>query len=272
MPTTNLDNLEKFVSRMNQEVPTMKDFEDAIQKILDLVQAILARHEKGIKELQETHEKLMGNVRDETSFSLSDIKGQVNDVFVGDQIKRIDGESKMSHEEMKKIMLEMIEKKIGEMDSHMKNNRFHKEEMTKGMMDMRKEITMKKPDTAKQIAEKLNAEKEIIDLDVIKGLKEVMKLLNQKMDTKMSFGGGGARRGRLKIYDLSDLLDNSTKVFNIPANWAVFGVFSGGSVPTVFRPTIDYTSTSTQITFTSQIEASTTLAVGQTILVQYEEI
>lgn len=78
------------------------------------------------------------------------------------------------------------------------------------------------------------------------------------------------RGPEVKIYDLSSQLDGSTKTFSLPAYGLVFDVRSS-SFPYAFRPTVDYTTDGANmtITFTSEINASTTLATGQTIYVLY---
>lgn len=100
-------------------------------------------------------------------------------------------------------------------------------------------------------------------------LDELKKLTLKK--TPGTFYGGGGGRGHIKPYDLTPHLDGVTKTFNLPAIWTVISVHTAGSAPTTFRPITDYTFTPTSITFTSEINASTTLAAGQTVIIVYEE-
>lgn len=80
-------------------------------------------------------------------------------------------------------------------------------------------------------------------------------------------GGGGAIAGRdlFKDIDLSASLDGVTKTFNIPVVWNIISVHTS-SFPNALRKTVDFTYTPTSITFTSQIDAATTLAAGQTVV------
>ncbi len=99
----------------------------------------------------------------------------------------------------------------------------------------------------------------------IKGLKEAL-------DKKVVFTGSGTGigGGHIRLYDISDQLNGTLKVFSLPAFWRVVDVKSS-SFPNAFRPTTDYTvdASAMTITFTSEITAGTTLATGQTVLVQY---
>lgn len=112
---------------------------------------------------------------------------------------------------------------------------------------------------------------ERLDSSAIKGLdeliKKVEKLSEVKQTTRFIGGGGGVGKHNTFYYDLSSYLDGVTKTFALPAAWKVIGVHSGGSAPATFRPTVDFIWTPNSITFTSEVEASTTLAAGQTIMV-----
>lgn len=99
-------------------------------------------------------------------------------------------------------------------------------------------------------------------MSAIEGLETELEKIRA---TKTSVQTGVTGRDIITKYDLSPYLDGSTKTFNIPATWAVISV-ACSSFPNVLRPTIDYTNTNTTITFTNEIEASTTLAAGQTVV------
>ena len=124
------------------------------------------------------------------------------------------------------------------------------------------------PDTGQKIVEKINAlpieEEYQIDIEHIKGLKKALKEASTPGVTAIS------GRGRIKNYDLSSSLNGVLKTFAIPANWQVITVVSS-SFPSALRPVIDYTYTPQTITFTSQIDAASTLATGQTLIIVYEE-
>jgi len=112
-----------------------------------------------------------------------------------------------------------------------------------------------------------------LDKSAIKGLDELLKKLEKKIGSAIYVGGGGSTGGKIvKAYDLTSSLNGALKTFSLPAFWRVISVHSS-SFPYVFRPTIDYTTDASAmtITFTSEIDETTTLATGQTLLVEYAE-
>lgn len=117
---------------------------------------------------------------------------------------------------------------------------------------------------------------ERLDASAIKNLKELFDEWSSSLNLsgKTVYVGGGSNSGGkvVSLYDLSSVLNGVSKTFVLPAFWKVISV-SSSSFPYTFRPTIDYTvdSSAMTITFTSEIEASTTLATGQTLLVTYAE-
>lgn len=125
------------------------------------------------------------------------------------------------------------------------------------------------PDTGFDIVDKINSlptneDDYLIDVEHIRGLKKAVEKWGRS-ETHITSG-----KGKIKNYDLSSQLNGITTTFSLPANWTVISVVSS-SFPSAFRPVIDYTFTPTSITFTNQIEPSTTLASGQTLIVIYEE-
>ena len=115
---------------------------------------------------------------------------------------------------------------------------------------------------------------EKLKIEAIEQLREELDELKKQIRTggKTVFVGGGSGGGGriVKSYDLSTSLDGSTKTFNLPALWRVISVHLS-SFPNVLRETTDYTYTPTTVTFTSEIDAATSLASGQTCVVIYSE-
>lgn len=101
----------------------------------------------------------------------------------------------------------------------------------------------------------------------IEAIQDLRKELNALKQMRTSGGDGGGIVGRdlVRNYDLSAYLDGATKTFNLPAIWSIVSVATS-SFPNVLRPVIDYTYTGQSITFTDEIDASTTLASGQTVV------
>lgn len=128
------------------------------------------------------------------------------------------------------------------------------------------------PDTADDIRNKLELlpEGEKLKIEAIEDLRKELDEL--KKNASRGTGVIVQSRGQIKLYDLSDQLDGNTKTFSLPTFWRVLTVQST-STPNAFRPTIDYTTDASAmtITFTSEIDAASTLAAGQTLTVLYAE-
>ncbi len=126
------------------------------------------------------------------------------------------------------------------------------------------------PDKPKEIASKLNTLEDKVEPKVIKGLKERFDALKLEIGQVRKRTGGSGGGSSVRAQDLSGSLDGATKTFTIPRTTRVVSVHSS-SFPNSFRETVDFTWTKTSITFTSEIDAATTLAAGQTITVIYVE-
>ena len=109
-----------------------------------------------------------------------------------------------------------------------------------------------------------------IKLERIEGLPEAL----QKKGQGVIVGGGGTGGGRVvKVHDLSDSLDGTTKTFTMPAFWRILLVqsssFPYGSAQKDIHWTED--ADASTITFTDAIKANRQLKAGQSLLVQYSE-
>ncbi|MHB8603563.1 MAG: hypothetical protein ACYC9R_13090 [Nitrosotalea sp.] len=132
------------------------------------------------------------------------------------------------------------------------------------------------PDTADAIREKLHMltpgnRLHIANIDGADALFQRMKKVEERPvgSSDWSSAGGGKI---VKSYDLSSKLDGVTTTFSLPSFWIIISVHLS-SVPNILRPTTDYTVDGTlmQITFTSQIDPSTSLAAGQSCIIVYSE-
>ena len=132
------------------------------------------------------------------------------------------------------------------------------------MSDMEK--SMKEMCSGEKILEKVQEREEgerweIADVNHLRKELDEMKRMIQHSSGGM--GGGITGRDIIKDIDISAQLDGVTKTFNIAGVWNIISVnlssFPYGSC----RKNTDYTFTATTITFTSQIDAPTQLASGQ---------
>ena len=120
------------------------------------------------------------------------------------------------------------------------------------------------PDTAKDIAKKLNTLKEAISITVIKGLEaELERRLNKHL------GGGGGGGDTIRYADLTSQLNGERKTFTLTRTQRVLGVF-GTQWPRNTRPDVDWTFDTTTgiLTLTDEVAAP---SAGQTLWIMYVE-
>ena len=124
------------------------------------------------------------------------------------------------------------------------------------------------PDTGEQITRKINHDKSdlLIRKGKVEGLDEIEKMARTADANSRSFMNTGSY---VYAQDISDQLNGVLKTFTLVSNAKVILAF-GSSAPGVFRPTTDYTTTGSTITFTSEIAAASTLATGQTVIILYK--
>ena len=251
----NLAKLENLIKLLDEQV-TKEDFTKAFEQVLNLVVQIEKRTADAIAQLEKTYATLMDKMQSNHVSAYSDLKGQVDHVFVGDKINEIkkQHDSKMAE----------VDKKIANIKdgyTPIKGKDYFDGKSIKGDSGS--------PDTKQQILEKLRN----IPVDMIEGLREELDKIKKEAKRVPYVVGGSAGGGRIvRSYDFSSSLNGVLKTFSLPAFWRVISVHSS-SFPDIFRETVDWTSDASAmtITFTSQIDESTVLASGQSIVVIYSE-
>lgn len=101
-----------------------------------------------------------------------------------------------------------------------------------------------------------------LDAKYIKNLDERFKAIEKSLDTKQNVGGV-AGRDVFQDIDISAQFDGIKTTFNIPAVWKIITVDLSSYPYGSLRKNIDYTWTPTSITFTSNIDPTTQLSIGQ---------
>src|SRR3990167_3963379 len=114
---SNLAKIEKLLSLMDSDTLTKENFVQSFQKVVDLVLKIQERQERAIQQLFAEHARLAGERKQEYDSNFKDLRGQVNDLFVGDQLKRMEGETKANFEKRQRELGELVDKKLQEADS-----------------------------------------------------------------------------------------------------------------------------------------------------------
>lgn len=97
-------------------------------------------------------------------------------------------------------------------------------------------------------------------------LQKEIDLLKVKKDKPLTIYGPG--KTRIILIDLSSQLDGVTKTFALGTHFGIISV-NGSSAPFgAFRPTVDYNESGRNIVFTSNVDASISLAQGQSLIVK----
>lgn len=262
MPHDNQEQLNKLLKIINTDKIVSPD---EIEQVIAALTKVLANNKKELEgkasELAERMESFLSQVKEEhgrmatenTQHS-EDSRRQANQ-----EVKaRID----MAVSEIKRLGQEIqnLRPKDGQ-DAD--EERVIGEVLTRIKLPEQKEVLL---DGGKEIVQKINDlptddDEDKIDASHIKGLKA-------DKDGKVVYGA--IRGPEVQIYDLSSQLNGVLKTFSLPAFRLIFDVRSS-SFPYAFRPTVDYTVDYSlmKITFTSQIEASSTLGTGQTLYVLF---
>lgn len=131
------------------------------------------------------------------------------------------------------------------------------------------------PDTTEDIVRKLSPEK--LPIDAVKDLRKILDELEKKIRRLGSGGSGGGAvfaqtRGAVKIYDISDQLNGVKKTFSLPSFGLILDVKASSS-PQPMLQGVEYTvdGAAMTITFTSDVDETTTLSQGQRIVILYAE-
>lgn len=247
----NMLKLQKLLSLMESDGLTEAKFVESFAQVMKMVRDLRASNEREFTLIHSAVQMLSEKVKADASTEMSNSKKGMMDYC---------------EREMAKMQKEMDRMSKTQMDGmnfvYDKANSFKDMEEGKIVQDVLAQIKLPEQEENKLI------------IDAIKGLRKELD------EMKASKSGAGAthaifasQRGAVKAYDISSQLNGVLKTFTLPAFWRVISVHSS-SFPSAFRETTDYTTdaNASTITFTSQIDASTALASGNSIIIVYAEI
>jgi gas vesicle protein len=230
-----------------------EDFEKLVKGVLDLVVKIEKKNSEAVDRIEQLYKTLTSKIQNDSSENFKTLKGQVDELFVGEQLKGMKDENDK--------MIKQVQDKLARV----------KDGKTPTINEL---LNLIKPLIPKPVK---GDRGEPADIENVKKLKKEIEELKddiKKFGIKTVYiGGGNSSGGRIvKSYDLSSSLNGVLKTFSLPAFWRIISVHSS-SFPNALRETIDYTSNASAmtITLTGQIDASTTLAAGQTLIVVFSE-
>lgn len=258
------------------------EFQDKLEDVLETYGGEIENIRQTISDIQSLKSEIeiyISTKDTELSDKLTEIPSQLDTLKSMLEGKMSEGE--MSHKEHTRKMEDTIVKLASEINTIKASmpkmpdlsEYDNKLEEIKGLIPVIEKQVIETPQSIKDKLESIEVEEEKLSISAIKDLRKELDELKQMKSKTVFVGGGSSGGGRISmVYDLSPYLDGVTKTFALPSFWRVTGVLAG-SAPIALRPTVDYTTDAgaMTITFTSEIEASTTLATGQSVLVNYSE-
>lgn len=102
--STKIESLDKFLSMMDKDALTKEDFLMAVKRMMALIDQIQKETLQAVEKILQTHGTLLGQARDEQTKANSDIKGQVNELFVGNRLNEISSKNDFTLTEMRQII------------------------------------------------------------------------------------------------------------------------------------------------------------------------
>lgn len=231
MDTNIIEKLNSYLKIVNGSL-SKEDFEKAFKSVLDLVLKMEKRNSAEFDVLKQTTLKLIETMENRHNTAYSDLKGQVNDVFVGDQVKRMRGE----HDERMKI----IDMKVASLKDGTKGDKGDKGD--RGLPGLPAPA-----DNAGKIRDKLEMLKgdDRLDASAIRGIDKLIK--TEKVVVR---GGGGPNANAVQTHYFTG---DGTKSYYVPTHRSAL-LLIGTQGPIMFKKTTDWTASNHTLTFTSAVD------------------
>lgn len=244
-----MEELKKAVEAMLQfSVKLQTKTENELKTISESVKTAISRIEtlasnqttEAKQELQDSCDKMMSDMRFQCEAMISEAQAKIDGVK--------DGENGMDADEQKVI------------------------DAVLAQIPPVKELDPETPESVRDKLESIEGEDNKLEINAIGHLEEELKKLRKQISELSSRPMGGvATRDIVKSMDISAQLDGVTKTFQTSAMYRVITVLLS-STPSALRENVDYVWSDTSITFTSEINASTSLASGQSVIILYTSL
>lgn len=165
MPNDNLQKLKKLFDIIDDETLTRTEFTDAFEKVVNLVLKVQEQQAAAIASLESTYDTLLKTLENKHGTTLDDLKKQVDSLFVGDRVKKME----VTHSEV----MRMIDGKMKSVDERMNAVRSGRDGRD-GKDGIGKDGS---PDSPKKVRDKLESltDDERLDISAIKGIEELVK-------------------------------------------------------------------------------------------------
>lgn len=249
MDDKTLENLKKFMAGMNPDFMKKQDAEAIIKKLLDFVSQMDGKYSGGLDKFQKLLETALNRIQNDHAVSMGELKKVFKEAGVGEQMKAMLDEHNALKTEHKAKLASIKDGK-----TPIKGRDYFD-----GING--KDGTLIKAEEIRDKLESLEGE-DRLDASAIKGLEAILSDI-KGLKQRPTGNGGMMGRDLIKDVDISASFNGSTKTFNIHGIWNIISVSLSSYPFGSLRKNIDYTFTTTTITFGDTIDAATQLAAGQ---------
>ena len=104
MPKTSLEQLQKLAAGFDNETLTKTDFEGKMQRVLALIQRLIQNVAENAARAEAKADTALRAVAEQHNLSLSELKSQTNQLFVGERLDEMSEVTKASFAELQDLL------------------------------------------------------------------------------------------------------------------------------------------------------------------------
>ena len=241
-----------------KDILKKEDFENAFKKILELILRREEQMSKAIDRLEEAFGRLTAQNREDYVSGLTDIKNQTNQLFVGDQLKRMDSETKTNFKNLRTFLDSVVDRKLKDVDLRMSKVDESDKTSKKNLEGLGKAVSANLELKMKE----MDGHKSLKDETVEELKKEMEKIKGILANIPRGKAMGRAKSQVTRRVDLTSQVDGNTRSFTLPPDTiAVLGI-QGSQFPFTMAD-VDISLTGNVMTLGDQVA---TPQAGQTLV------
>ncbi len=246
-----LKDLDRVLNAFNSEVITNEDFEAKMKRVLEVVKRLVENNARAISDLQAKQEVMLKEISSQHGTSLSELKAQTNELFVGDRLNQMDSNTTARFDELDDLLNERIES--------IRNGKDGKTPTREELLALMLPLLPKKEDLTdfKETVKTLREDHE-----------KIKKAISKAARTGTRGGAdfvSGPNVNAVNFVDVSSQCDGDNKTFFVPTFRKVLALH-GTQFPFLYRPTVDFTLGNKQFVLTDEVAPP---AKGQSLIMTY---
>jgi|SRR3990167_7412167 len=220
-----LEKLTRFMNAIDGKVLSPEDFEKSFTAVMDVVERMLRKQIEVNEKLEQRVNELTRILTNKTDTSLSELKSQVNTLFVEGRLKDMSAEQKKLFASLKNNVSSLFGEKMNEMHKEVMGTLETKTSETHKEM-MKKQGPPGRPPTAQEI-----------QIAATPMFEELKKEVERLKDTRSNRAMGRVKVPGIERVNLSNQLNGQAREFELPRDTVdILGVW-GTSFPLNFNPT-----------------------------------